>query len=52
MRLKLDGDKVVGEARYLGDLGRVRDVDVDRDGAILLLIDARSGGLVRVTPEG
>ena len=52
VRLKLDGDKVVGEARYLGELGRVRDVDVDRDGAILLLVDARSGGLVRVTPEG
>lgn len=50
VRLSLDGDKVVGEARYLGELGRVRDVEIDRDGALLLLVDAPDGALVRVTP--
>ncbi|NNE80856.1 MAG: PQQ-dependent sugar dehydrogenase [Silicimonas sp.] len=48
VRLKLNGAQVAGEARYLGDLGRVRDVEIDRDGAILLLTD--DGRLLRVTP--
>jgi len=51
VRLKLKGDRVVGEARYLQNLGRIRDVEIDRDGALLLLVDARDGALVRVTPQ-
>ncbi len=51
VRLKLEGDRVTGEARYLGNLGRIRDVEVDRDGALLLLVDAPNGALVRVTPR-
>lgn len=50
VRLKLDGDTVTGEARYLGNLGRVRDIEIDRDGSLLILIDAPNGSLIRVTP--
>ncbi len=50
VRLKLQGTQVAGEARYLEELGRIRDVEVDRDGAILLLVDAGDGALVRVAP--
>ena len=50
VRLRLQGDRVTGEARYLEDLGRVRDVEIDRDGSVLLLLDAGNGALVRVTP--
>ena len=36
----------------LGDqVGRVRDVEVARDGSVMLLTDARNGALVRVTRE-
>ena len=52
VRLKLRGDRVTGEARYLRKLGRVRDVDVDRDGALLVITDDPNGGLFRVTPAG
>lgn len=51
VRLKLDGDQVTGEARYLRDLGRVRDIDIDLDGALLLVTDDPDGGLYRVTPR-
>ncbi|RVT86878.1 PQQ-dependent sugar dehydrogenase [Rhodobacteraceae bacterium CCMM004] len=50
VRLRLDGDTVVGEERLLPDLGRVRDIEIDSDGAILALIDAANGALVRITP--
>ncbi|MEO0917108.1 MAG: PQQ-dependent sugar dehydrogenase [Pseudomonadota bacterium] len=51
VRLTLDGDRVTGEARYLGELGRVRDVDVDRDGSLLVLTDDPNGGLYRIVPR-
>ena len=52
VRLKLKDDKVVGEARYLEGRSRVRDVDVDaKDGAIMILTDAKNGTLMRITPE-
>jgi glucose/arabinose dehydrogenase len=51
VRLKLRGDRVTGEARYLGGLGRIRDVEIDRDGALLLLVDSPDGSVVRVTPK-
>lgn len=51
IRLKLEGDRVVGEARYLRELGRVRDIDLDRDGAILVLTDKPNGALIRITPR-
>ena len=51
VRLSLYGDRVTGEARYLGELGRVRDVEVDRDGSLLVLTDDPRGGVFRVTPR-
>jgi glucose/arabinose dehydrogenase len=50
VRLELDGTKVTGEARYFQGEGRVRDVDVADDGAVMILTDARGGALVRITP--
>jgi glucose/arabinose dehydrogenase len=48
VRLKLSGGQVVGEERLLTDVGRVRDVQVLPDGAILVLTDA--GDVLRVMP--
>nr|WP_111537341.1 PQQ-dependent sugar dehydrogenase [Palleronia aestuarii] len=50
VRLTLDGDTVTGEERFLGNEGRIRDVAIDRDGAILLLTDYDNGAVLRVTP--
>ncbi len=50
-RLRLDGDRVVGEERLLTELGRVRDVDQGPDGALWLLTDQRDGALIRVLPQ-
>jgi len=52
VRLSLEGDRVAGEERFLPEIGRVRDVEIDQDGAILLLTDKSNGELVRVTPGG
>ena len=51
VRLTLEGDRVTGEARHLQGIGRVRDVEVARDGSVMLLTDARNGALVRVTRD-
>ena len=50
VRLKLNGTRVTGEARLLEDLGRVRDIEIDRDGAILALAGGGDSRLVRITP--
>ena len=50
VRLELKDGRVVGEARYLQGRGRVRDVDVTPDGAIMILIDSKNGSLVELTP--
>jgi glucose/arabinose dehydrogenase len=49
VRLDLDGERVTGEARHLAGIGRVRDVEVASDGAVMLLIDDAKGSLIRVT---
>lgn len=54
IRVKIDGDRVTGEERV--DIGkRVRDVIQDRDGTLLLLIDANKeqvgGELMRLSPQ-
>lgn len=49
VRLSLNGNRVTGEARYLPDLGRVRDIEIDWDGAILAVND--DGNLLRITPR-
>lgn len=50
VRLQMDGNTVVGEERLRTGEGRVRDVDVDENGAILILIDDDPGALIRLTP--
>ena len=50
VRLELEGTRVRGEARYLQGEGRVRDVDIARDGAVMILTDASNGQLLRLTP--
>lgn len=52
VRLDIEGDMVVGEERLLEGIGRVRDVAVDNDGAILAVIDTPEGPVLRITPEG
>ena len=49
-RLRLDGERVIGEERLLQDVGRIRDVEVLSDGDLLVLIDADPGQVLRVTP--
>ncbi len=51
VRLTLDDRQVTGEARYLEGQGRVRDIDIASDGAVILIIDDRNGELIRVTPQ-
>jgi glucose/arabinose dehydrogenase len=48
VRLDLQGDTVMGEERLADGIGRVRDVAVDHDGAVLLVTDAANGRLVRL----
>ena len=50
MRLDVDGDTIIGEERFRTGEGRVRDVDIDTNGAILILIDDDPGSLIRLTP--
>ena len=50
VRLKISGDRVVGEERLLRDVGRVRDVEVLADGSVLLVLD--SGEILDVRPQG
>ena len=52
VRLTLDGDTVTGEERLITDRGRIRDVEIDQDGAVLLLTDKDSGEILRVTTGG
>ncbi|MBZ4024014.1 glucose dehydrogenase [Rhodobacter sp. TJ_12] len=51
VRLTLADGRVTGEARYLQGKGRIRDVDVAADGAVMILTDANNGALVRLTPH-
>ena len=51
VRLKLDGEKIVGEERMLKSaLGRIRDVRSGPDGYIYLLTDEANGVLARLEP--
>jgi glucose/arabinose dehydrogenase len=51
VRLEIEDDRVTGEERLLRDIGRVRDVEIDSDGAILILTDKPDGALIRLTPS-
>lgn len=49
VRLVLKDGKVVGEARHFEGLGRIRDVAVAQDGAIMVLTAANNGALIKIT---
>lgn len=50
VRLELSDGRVTGEARHLQGIGRVRDVAVAQDGAIIILTDEARGRMIRITP--
>ena len=51
IRLSLEGDRITGEERLLGDLGkRIRDVRVGNDGNVYVLTDEDDGQLLRLVP--
>jgi glucose/arabinose dehydrogenase len=51
VRLTIDNGRVTREERYLGDVGRVRDVQQGPDGMLYVLIDAANGELLRMSPR-
>ena len=51
VRIALDGDTVIGEERLLKDHGRIRDIVEAQDGALLVLVDAAEGAVLRLTPN-
>jgi glucose/arabinose dehydrogenase len=52
VRLTLEGEKVVGEERLIGDLKeRIRDVRQGPDGALYLLADSASARLLKLVPK-
>lgn len=52
IHLKLDGNKIVSEERWLGDRKeRIRDVRVGPDGYVYLLTDDSDGKLLRLQPQ-
>ena len=51
VRLTIDNDRVTREERYLGDVGRVRDVQQGPDGALYVITDAANGRLLRISPR-
>ncbi len=51
VRLEMDGDRVVAEERLLRERGRIRDVAETADGAVLALVDAENGAILRLTPS-
>jgi aldose sugar dehydrogenase len=50
IRLRLDGDRVTGEERFLTDAGRIRDVAMSPDGALWVVTDEADGRLLKLTP--
>jgi aldose sugar dehydrogenase len=51
VRLRLDGERVVGEQRFALGIGRIRDLAESEDGAIWVITDEDNGQLVRLTPR-
>ena len=51
VRLKLNGEHVIGEERVVTDQGRVRDVAEATDGALWIVTDDDDGKLIRLTPQ-
>jgi glucose/arabinose dehydrogenase len=52
VRLKLDGDKVVGEEWLLADRGsRIRDVKEGADGSLYVIADGPESAILKLTPK-
>jgi aldose sugar dehydrogenase len=51
VRLTIDNGRVTREERYLGDVGRVRDVQQGPEGFLYLVTDEDNGRLLRVSPR-
>ena len=50
-RLKLDGEKIVGEERlFASDYGRIRDVKETPAGTLMFITDSPNGGLYEILP--
>ncbi len=52
VRLTIEGDRVTGEQRLSEGLGRIRDIEIAPDGALLVLIDDDPGALIRLSRIG
>jgi aldose sugar dehydrogenase len=52
VRLKLDGERVVGEERFDPGIGRIRDIEEAPDGSLWVISDEAQGVLARVRPKG
>ena len=51
VRLTLDGERITGEERYLGERGeRIRDVQQGPDGLVYLVTDHAKGRILRLRP--
>jgi glucose/arabinose dehydrogenase len=51
VRLDVEGERVTGEERLLGDVGeRIRDVVQGPDGALYLLTDNAEGRVLKLVP--
>ncbi|OUR76766.1 glucose dehydrogenase [Alphaproteobacteria bacterium 46_93_T64] len=51
VRLVMDKNRVIGEARYLQGQARIRDVKNTHDGAIMILTDSNSGTMTKLAPK-
>ncbi|MFP7570466.1 PQQ-dependent sugar dehydrogenase [Marivita sp. S2033] len=51
VRLAMSDGTVEAEERLLMELGRVRDVDAQEDGALVAITDKENGALVRITRD-
>jgi glucose/arabinose dehydrogenase len=51
VRVELSGSTVTGEERLLEGKGRIRDIVETPDGALLVLVDATEGAVLRLTPS-
>lgn len=52
VRLEMQDGLVTAEERLVMGVGRVRDIEIDTDGSILILTDKEDGALLRLTPAG
>jgi len=51
VRVRLEGDRVVGEERFNPGIGRIRDLAEAADGSIYVVTDEDNGRVVRLTPQ-